>query len=320
MTNPTEELYKRIAEQLSQIVLPRSEQNIVDGGLVESISCHNNQLKILLRYHPPSAKVTQKEFFSFCEHVSQRLFLGFPEYNVQVIPYVAMKKTPTFVVGSGKGGVGKSSLSYALSKKLAIKGYKVFYVDADIYGPSLPTLLNEDGYTISVPFQDLEPFVSHNNMITSTSMGYYTPFDEPLIWRGPMLKKALDTILFRHNFSDCECVIVDLPPGTGDVIISLAQSLQIDGAFVVGTPDKLSFADVRRFLKMLKTLKIPLVGMIENMSRAQEFSEISEFINKEATVYSQTIPYLDHRQKLLEHMDPIVQFMATEFLIQKDLA
>ena len=172
--------------------------------------------------------------------------------------------TKIILVASGKGGVGKSTVSFLLAKSLQRKGKKVGILDADIYGPSIPTIL---GAQNSVPeavdgiFQPVE-----KDGIKLNSIGFLVKEESALAWRGPMLTKALDQLLFSTNWSECEYLIVDMPPGTGDIHISFVQKAKIFGAIIVTTPDIVAEKDVIRAIDLYKKVNLPILGIIENMS------------------------------------------------------
>ena len=169
-------------------------------------------------------------------------------------------------VGSGKGGVGKSTVAANLALSLARSGASVGLLDADIYGPSLPTMfglqnerpgVTEDGKTIL-------PITRYGLKVMS--MGFMIKADQAVVWRGPMLGKALQQFIEDVDWGDLDYLIIDMPPGTGDVALSLAQLVPVSGAVVVTTPQDVAFADVRRAIKMFEQVKQPLLGIVENMS------------------------------------------------------
>ncbi len=168
------------------------------------------------------------------------------------------------LVAAGKGGVGKSTVSFLLAKQLAEKGYKVGILDADIYGPSIPTLMN---------IAEKEP-LSENNIfipikaedIQVMSIGFIIKKEQALAWRGPMLAKALNQLLFGVQWGELDYLIVDMPPGTGDIHLSIIQKCEIEGAILVTIPDKLSEIDVVRAADLYVKTNVPILGVVENMS------------------------------------------------------
>ncbi len=177
-------------------------------------------------------------------------------------------------VGSGKGGVGKSTVAAALAYGLHTLGAKVGLMDADVYGPSIPHMLgvqrNEPPAVeeIKAPSGETIPRMEaiDVNGLKTMSMGYHVPDDKPIIWRGPMLHRTLQQFLQLTDWGELDYMIIDLPPGTGDVTLSLSQMLGLAGAVVVCTPQQVALLDAIRALKMFDTVKIPVLGFVENMS------------------------------------------------------
>ncbi len=166
-------------------------------------------------------------------------------------------------IASGKGGVGKSTTSVNLALSLKQIGYQVGILDADIYGPSQPTLLNCQRKP-DINNQKFMPIICHG--LPSMSIGYLVNADDALIWRGAMVTKALQQMLFDTDWPELDILIVDLPPGTGDIQLTLAQKIPVSGAVIVTTPQDLSLADAKRAVAMLNKVKIAPLGLIENMS------------------------------------------------------
>ncbi len=169
-------------------------------------------------------------------------------------------------VGSGKGGVGKSTVSANLALAFARLGYRVGLLDADVYGPSIPTILGLKGERVMVNERNrLIPLEKFG--IKVLSIGFMLPAeDTPVIWRGPMLMKALTQFLFDVEWGELDLLILDLPPGTGDVQLTLAQNVELTGAVVVTTPQDVALADVKKATTMFREVQIPVLGVIENMA------------------------------------------------------
>jgi ATP-binding protein involved in chromosome partitioning len=169
-------------------------------------------------------------------------------------------------VGSGKGGVGKSTVSVNLACALSKTGAKTGIIDADIYGPSIPTMLGLKGQKplIDEERRKMYPIDAHDLKVMS--MGFMLEDGDPVVWRGPMLGKALQQFFEDVDWGELDYLIVDLPPGTGDVQLSLAQLIPVEGAVVVTTPQDVAHADVTRAVSMFRMLKTPMMGVVENMS------------------------------------------------------
>lgn len=168
-------------------------------------------------------------------------------------------------VASGKGGVGKSTTAVNVALALAAEGAQVGLLDADIYGPSQPLMLGSSGERpASKDGKSMEPIVRHG--IQSMSIGYLVDEEAPMIWRGPMATSALEQLLRETNWRDVDYLVVDLPPGTGDVQLTLAQKIPVSGAVIVTTPQDIALLDARRGLKMFEKVSVPVLGIIENMS------------------------------------------------------
>jgi ATP-binding protein involved in chromosome partitioning len=167
-------------------------------------------------------------------------------------------------VASGKGGVGKSTIAANLALALAAEGARVGVLDADIYGPSQPRMLGVHQKPESKDGQSLEPIVSYH--VQSMSIGYLIDEETPMIWRGPMVTQALEQLLKDTNWQDLDYLIVDLPPGTGDTQLTLAQKIPVSGAVIVTTPQDIALLDARKGLKMFEKVNVPVLGVVENMS------------------------------------------------------
>lgn len=167
-------------------------------------------------------------------------------------------------VASGKGGVGKSTVAANLALALTAEGARVGMLDADIYGPSQPRMLGASGQPESLDGKSLEPIVSHE--VQSMSIGYLIDEETPMIWRGPMVTQALEQLLRDTNWRGVDYLVVDLPPGTGDTQLTLAQKIPVSGAVIVTTPQDIALLDARKGLKMFEKVKVPVLGVVENMS------------------------------------------------------
>jgi ATP-binding protein involved in chromosome partitioning len=167
-------------------------------------------------------------------------------------------------VASGKGGVGKSTTAVNLALALAAEGASVGILDADIYGPSQPMMLGITGRPESRDGKTLEPMIGHG--LQAISIGFMIDVDTPMVWRGPMVTQALEQLLKDTHWQGIDYLVVDLPPGTGDIQLTLAQKVPVTGAVIVTTPQDIALIDARKGLKMFEKVGIPIIGIVENMS------------------------------------------------------
>jgi ATP-binding protein involved in chromosome partitioning len=180
--------------------------------------------------------------------------------GVKLIPEVKN----IIAVASGKGGVGKSTTAVNLALALAAEGASVGILDADIYGPSQPTMLGISGRPESRDGKTLEPMTGHG--LQAISIGFLIDVDTPMVWRGPMVTQALEQLLKDTRWHGVDYLVVDLPPGTGDIQLTLAQKVPVTGAVIVTTPQDIALMDARKGLKMFEKVGIPIIGIVENMS------------------------------------------------------
>jgi ATP-binding protein involved in chromosome partitioning len=167
-------------------------------------------------------------------------------------------------VASGKGGVGKSTTSVNLALALAAEGAKVGVLDADIYGPSQPRMLGASKRPESEDGKTIEPIESYG--VQSMSIGFLIDEEEPMVWRGPMVTQALQQMLGDTNWKELDYLVIDLPPGTGDIQLTLSQKVPVSGSVIVTTPQDISLLDARKAYKMFEKVKVPVLGVVENMS------------------------------------------------------
>ncbi len=185
---------------------------------------------------------------------------GQPPAGPQPLPGVAS----IIAVGSGKGGVGKTTLSVNLAIAMARMGYKVGLLDADVYGPNVPLML---GTTVAPQVVGEDRILPPERYgLKVISVGFLSPGDKPLVWRGPMLHSIIKQFLGQVEWGQLDYLVVDLPPGTGDVVISLTQTVPLTGAVIVTTPSDVSLQDARKAIEMFKQVKVDILGIVENMS------------------------------------------------------
>jgi len=199
-----------------------------------------------------AANVTLKVSSKVVSHAVQR--------GVKLVPGIKN----IIAVASGKGGVGKSTTAVNLALALAAEGASVGMLDADIYGPSQPMMLGIAGRPESKDGKRIEPMEGHG--LQASSIGFLIDIDTPMVWRGPMVTQALEQLLKDTNWRELDYLVVDLPPGTGDIQLTLAQKVPVTGAVIVTTPQDIALIDARKGLKMFEKVGIPILGVVENMS------------------------------------------------------
>lgn len=193
-------------------------------------------------------------------NVSSQIVAHAVQRGVKLLPGVKN----IIAVASGKGGVGKSTTAVNLALALAAEGAQIGILDADIYGPSQPMMLGITGRPESVEENTIEPMEGHG--LQASSIGFLIEEDAPMVWRGPMVTSALEQLLRQTRWRDLDYLIVDMPPGTGDIQLTLAQKVPVTGAVIVTTPQDVALLDARKGLKMFEKVGVPIVGIIENMS------------------------------------------------------
>jgi ATP-binding protein involved in chromosome partitioning len=180
--------------------------------------------------------------------------------GVQLLP----KVKNIVAIASGKGGVGKSTTAANLALALAAEGASVGILDADIYGPSQPMMMGITGRPESSDGKTMQPMKNHG--VEVMSIGFLIDADNPMIWRGPMVTQALEQLLRQTNWGDLDYLIVDMPPGTGDIALTLSQRVPLTGAVIVTTPQDIALLDAKKGLKMFEKVGVPILGLVENMS------------------------------------------------------
>ena len=263
---------EQIEKVLSGIEDPNTKQYLISAKVVKDINIDNAvvALSIQLDYPAEGSKsaliesiknALSEEGISDCTvEVSSNIVSHSVQKGVSLLKNVKN----TIAVASGKGGVGKSTTSINLALALQAEGAKVGILDADIYGPSQPRMLGIQGKPDSADGKTVEPKVSYG--IQSMSIGYLIEEDTPMIWRGPMVTGALEQLLNDTNWQDLDYLIIDLPPGTGDIQLTLCQKIPVSGAVIVTTPQDIALLDAKKALKMFEKVSVPVLGIIENMS------------------------------------------------------
>ncbi|MDO8902995.1 iron-sulfur cluster carrier protein ApbC [Hydrogenophaga sp.] len=193
-------------------------------------------------------------------NLSMKITAHAVQRGVQLMPNVKN----IIAVASGKGGVGKSTTAVNLALALAAEGAKVGILDADIYGPSQPMMMGVEGRPESADGQTMEPLENYGVQVIS--IGFLVDRDEAMIWRGPMATQALEQLLRQTNWKDLDYLIVDMPPGTGDIQLTLSQRVPMTGAVIVTTPQDIALLDARKGIKMFEKVGVPILGIVENMA------------------------------------------------------
>ena len=262
-----------IEEALSGIVDPHTGLDLVTGKSVNDCVVDNQNVSIDLvlgypakGWHPNLKQevVDVVSKFENIQSVDVRIKTQVVSHEVQkgVTPLKNVRNV--IAVASGKGGVGKSTVSANLALALSAEGAKAGVLDADIYGPSQPRMLGVGGRPESKDGKSREPMNSYHVQVMS--IGFLIEEDTPMIWRGPMVTQALEQLLQDTQWRDLDFLIIDLPPGTGDIQLTLAQKVPVSGAVIVTTPQDIALLDARKALKMFEKVEIPVLGIIENMS------------------------------------------------------
>ena len=268
---------------LKKISLPGEGGNIIDKGAVSNIMIFGDQIDIDIQLENPSLQARKKMEVTILKTIHEYVYEKAKiKINIKVVtPEVTSE--PNLIKGkrilgieniiaisSGKGGVGKSTVTSNLAVTLAQMGCKVGILDADIYGPSIPTMFDLEGsrpLSVQVDGKSkMEPVENYG--VKVLSIGFFTKPEQAVIWRGPMATKALNQMIFDAAWGALDFLLIDLPPGTGDIHLSIVQSLPINGAVVVSTPQNVALADAKKGIAMFQqeNIKVPVLGIIENMS------------------------------------------------------
>ncbi|MGR9072176.1 MAG: iron-sulfur cluster carrier protein ApbC [Gammaproteobacteria bacterium] len=268
------EINKSDVEQLLRSVIdPNVETDLVSAKSVKAIAVDGGAVAVKLTLGYPAmdypselkTEVTQKlKSLEGVGSVDVEVSVEIVSHSVQqtLKPLPGVKNI--IAVASGKGGVGKSTTSVNLALALHAEGAAVGILDADIYGPSIPTMLGISGFPDSVDGKTMQPKISYG--LQANSIGFLIDEDQPMIWRGPMVTNALQQLLKDTNWDNLDYLIIDLPPGTGDIQLTLAQQIPVSGAVIVTTPQDIALLDAQRGLAMFEKVNVPVLGIVENMS------------------------------------------------------
>jgi len=262
-----------IENLLKNIIDPNVETDLVAARSVKSIVVEGGNVVVRLELGYPAKSFVEGFKQQIAEQINALEGVSSVEVDIKVnivshavqnnLKPIANVKN-IIAVASGKGGVGKSTTSVNLALALAAEGATVGILDADIYGPSIPTMLGLSGYPERQDNKTMMPKVSYG--VQTISIGYLIDADQPMIWRGPMVTNALQQLLNDTNWANVDYLIVDLPPGTGDIQLTLAQQIPVSGAVIVTTPQDIALIDAQRGLGMFEKVNVPILGVVENMS------------------------------------------------------
>lgn len=271
---------KEILKALETITIAGEGKNMVESGAVKNVLIFGDEVTVDLLISTPAMHIKKRAEDDIKRLIHEKFS---PDAVVKVNIKVEAKENPNEIKGksipgisniiaiaSGKGGVGKSTTTANLAVTLAKMGFKVGVLDADIYGPSMPIMFdveNEKPISIEVDGKSkMKPIESYE--IKLLSIGFFTSPSQAVIWRGPMAAKALNQMIFDADWGQLDFMLIDLPPGTGDIHLSIMQALPITGAVVVSTPQNVALADARKGVSMFQSdaINVPVLGIIENMA------------------------------------------------------
>ena len=267
---PSEE---QIREALKEVQDPGTGLDLVAAGAVREAAADGGAARVAVRLGYPAKGLRERLAAEIEARVLQLDGIRSAEVDVgwEIEAHSVQKNLKpmqniknVLAVASGKGGVGKSTTAVNLALALSAEGAVVGVLDADIYGPSQPRMLGVSGQPDSQDGKSLEPMMNHG--LQAMSIGFLIDEETPMIWRGPMVTQALEQLLNDTRWRNLDYLVVDLPPGTGDVQLTLAQKIPVSGAVIVTTPQDIALLDARKGLKMFRKVEVPVLGVVENMS------------------------------------------------------
>lgn len=264
---------ENVMDALRQVIDPNTQSDLVTSKTVKNLKIDEDEVsfEIVLGYPAKSqfdilrkAAIAAIRGIQGVKNVSVNVRSDIVAHAVQRGVKLLPNVKNIIAVASGKGGVGKSTTAVNLALALAAEGARVGVLDADIYGPSLPTMLGITGRPESIAENTIEPMEGHG--LQASSIGFLIDPDSPMVWRGPMVTSALEQLLRQTNWDQLDYLVVDMPPGTGDIQLTLSQKVPVTGSVIVTTPQDIALLDARKGLKMFEKVGIPILGIVENMS------------------------------------------------------
>ena len=262
-----------VQNTLKTLIDPNTDEDFITSKSAKNIQIKGNDVSLDIVLGYPAKSVLNDIKMLVENKLKTMAGIGSISINIgsRIVPHSAQRGVPLIpnvkniiAVASGKGGVGKSTTAVNIALALAEEGANVGILDADIYGPSQPQMLGISGRPDSADGKSIEPMQAHG--IQAMSIGFLVDVDTPMVWRGPMVTGALEQLLRDTRWKDLDYLIVDLPPGTGDIQLTLSQKVPVTGAIIVTTPQDIALLDARKGLKMFEKVGIPILGIVENMS------------------------------------------------------
>lgn len=266
-------LVQAVQEALKTVVDPNTGQDFVSGKQLRNLRAEGGDVSFDVELGYPAksqipalrkALIAAARTVAGVENVSVNLSTKIVAHAVQRGVQLITGVRNVIAVASGKGGVGKSTTTVNLALALAAEGARVGILDADIYGPSQPMMMGIEGRPESADGKSMEPLENYGVQVMS--IGFLVDSDNPMIWRGPMATQALEQLLRQTNWNDLDYLLVDMPPGTGDIQLTLSQRVPLTGAVIVTTPQDIALLDARKGLKMFEKVGVPILGVVENMA------------------------------------------------------